>query len=76
MQRVSQSKRSKTLAFNKLPSGWVLADLCSEYQVGLLAVMLRSSFLRKTQIKFDGRFHIIGDFDLVLRVAALSKWER
>jgi glycosyltransferase involved in cell wall biosynthesis len=74
IQGSDRTEARKTLACQKkLFSGWALASLCSEYQVGLLTVMIRSSFLRKTKINFDGRFHIIGDLDLVLRVAAVSR---
>lgn len=52
------------------PTGLVLDALLSNYFVGLPTLMIRTSALEKLSYIFNDRYHIIGEFDLVLRVAA------
>ena len=55
-----------------LKSGYITSDLLKNYNVGLLALMLNKRIMDSNNIKFDGRFNIIGDFDLVLRLSKVS----
>lgn len=65
-----QSKRKRRLAHRKpLPSGAITSSLLSSYSVGLLTLAIRRSVLDQAGLSFDSRFHIIGDFDLVMRLA-------
>jgi len=74
IEKVKSDRVRKKIAFQgDLKSGWALESLCSKYNVGLLTVIIRTSFLRERGLKFNGYFHIIGDFDLVLRIAAVSQ---
>lgn len=55
------------------PAGHVLSSLCADYFVALLTLMVRRAALQGLDHVFDSRFHVIGDFDLVLRLAA--RWK-
>ena len=54
------------------PSGWILNELLTNYHIGLLTIMLRRSAYAELG-GFDPRYHVIGDFDLSLRLA--EKWQ-
>ena len=54
------------------PSGWILNELLVNYHIGLLTIMLRRSAYAELG-GFDPRYHVIGDFDLSLRLA--EKWQ-
>ena len=56
-----------------MPTGWVLNNLLKFYFVGLLTLMIRRAALESLEYAFDGRYHIIGDFDLVVRLATHCK---
>ena len=64
----------KWLAFDEaLPEGNALDDLLNKYSVGILTLVLRRKTFESLEVQFDSRFHIIGDFDLVIRMA--SRWK-
>ena len=64
----------KWLAFDEaLPEGNALDDLLDKYTVGILTLVLRRKAFESLEAQFDSRFHIIGDFDLVIRMA--SRWK-
>jgi len=64
---------SEHVMFDKiLPTGWVTDDLLDDYTVGLLTIMVRRKAFDGLKKQFDSRFHIIGDFDLVLRMS--TQW--
>ena len=64
----------KWLAFDEpLPEGNALDDLLDKYTVGILTLVLRRKAFESLKVQFDSRFHIIGDFDLVIRMA--SRWK-
>ena len=48
-----------------------LDSLLRYYDVGLLTLIIRRSALSPLSPPFDKHFHIIGDFDLVIRLAAV-----
>lgn len=56
-----------------IPTGWVLNDLLKSYFVGMATLMVRSSALASLHPPCDPRYHIIGDFDLVVRLSI--KWK-
>jgi glycosyltransferase involved in cell wall biosynthesis len=65
----------KWLAFKKFsPKNIGVNDLLCFYNVGLLTLILRRSSLLPHRLLFNPRFHIIGDFDLVIRLAAIMKF--
>jgi glycosyltransferase involved in cell wall biosynthesis len=51
------------------PTGRILNDLLKDYFVGLLTLIVRRSALDSLSYPCDPRYHIIGDFDLVVRLA-------
>jgi glycosyltransferase involved in cell wall biosynthesis len=55
------------------PAGSVLNDLLRDYYVGLLTLMVRRSALHSASPIFNPNYHIIGDFDLVTRLATTCK---
>ncbi len=62
------------LAYQKpLASGNIVNSLLKDYRVGLLTLIIRKSHLLAHKILFDPTYHVIGDFDLVIRVAAQFK---
>jgi glycosyltransferase involved in cell wall biosynthesis len=56
-----------------IPGGWVLNDLLKSYFVGLPTLVLRRSALNSLDYVCDPRFHMIGDLDLVARLALSFK---
>lgn len=69
---LNQSKCIKKRFTNlKLPSGFIRDKLLVNYQIGLLTLIVR----RKTyeMYSFDGNYHIIGDFDLCIKIS--SEWK-
>ena len=59
----------------KKPRGFILDDLLKDYCTGLVTLVIRKSFLKDYQSAFDGSFHIIGDFDLMIRMSSKYKFE-
>jgi glycosyltransferase involved in cell wall biosynthesis len=60
--------------FSKLkPEGFVVEYLFSDYYVGLLTLIIRKDIIDFSTYIFDDSFQIIGDFDLVMRLA--KKWK-
>jgi len=70
-----ETKSPKHVNNKKLPSGYILNELLEDYSVGLLTIMIRRESFQSLTKKFDKRFHIIGDFDLVIRLSAYWKFE-
>lgn len=65
-----QNNGKSSLAYKEIiPQGRVLDDLLCHYFVGLLTLVVRRSALLYSNMHFDSRYHIIGDFDLVIRLA-------
>ena len=67
-------KSTQSLAYSSsLPAGRVLDVLLQHYYVGMLTLLVRRSSLKNDIAPFDPRYHIIGDYDLVIRLSAISK---
>lgn len=68
---VENHKNGKNWSFfkKKYPSGWVLPDLCKDYFVGLVSLMVRREAIQDFDPIFDPRYHIIGDYDLTFKLA-------
>jgi glycosyltransferase involved in cell wall biosynthesis len=56
-----------------VPTGWVLNDLLKSYFVGMPTLVVRRSALASLDHACDPRYHMIGDFDLVVRLSI--KWK-
>jgi hypothetical protein len=57
----------------QVPTGLVLDDLLRSYYVGLLTLVVRRSAVAELDFVCDPRYSIIGDFDLVVRLA--TRWK-
>lgn len=58
--------RKKEIAFkNKLPKGNVTKYIIKNYQIGILTVILRKSFLIKRNV-FDFKYDLLSDYDFIL----------
>ena len=57
----------------QLPSGRILNELLKQYMVGLLTIVIRRQALESLDQPFDPRYHVIGDLDLTVRLAAIWK---
>ncbi len=69
-ERKNKRRRSHNRA---VPTGWVLNELLKSYFVGMPTLVVRRSALDSLDHACDPRYHIIGDFDLVVRLA--TKWK-
>ena len=66
----------KTFLKKKInPRGYILDDLLKDYCTSLVTLVIRKSFLKDYQSVFDRSFHIIGDFDLMIRMSSKYKFE-
>ena len=66
------SKWSRSQWKDEKPSGFILNELLEDYHIGLLTIMIRRSTFEKLG-GFDSRYHVIGDFDISLRLA--ESWQ-
>ena len=64
-----KNKKKKLFSNQKLPSGNIFELLCKNYLVNLSTIIIRRSFLSKLSYIFDKKYNVIGDFDLILRIA-------
>jgi glycosyltransferase involved in cell wall biosynthesis len=65
---ITEGASSKKIFRKKIPSGRVLSELIMDYSVGLLTLAVRRSVYFDVG-GFSPNYHIIGDFDLVMRLA-------
>lgn len=61
---------------SNLSSGLVLSDLLENYSIGLLTLIIRKSSLLSLNFFFNSNYNFIGDFDMVIRLAANFKMGR
>ena len=59
----------------KKPRGFILDDLLKNYCTLLVTLVVRKSFLDNYQPAFDNSFHIMGDFDLMVRMSVKYKFD-
>ena len=72
--RLFEKKNKKEIYRKKiLPTGMILDELLHDYVIGSPTYVIRRKSLESLDYHFNKRFHIIGDFDLNLRLAA--KWK-
>ena len=60
----------------KKPEGYILSELLNDYSVSLLTLIIRKKILRNLNPIFNNSYNYIGDFDLVIRLAARYKMAR
>ncbi len=68
-------KKIKKKIYRKksLPTGMALNELMNDYVIGSPTYVIRKESLESLKYCFNNNFHIIGDFDLNIRLAA--KWK-
>ena len=73
---VNQKLNRRKIYFKKkMPKGYILGDLLKDYCTGLVTLVVRRSFLDNYQPPFDSSFHIMGDFDLMIRMSVKYKFD-
>ena len=53
----------------------MLSNIFNNYMIGLGTIVIRKKYLDNLKYIFDKRFHIIGDFDLSIRMAEICKFD-
>lgn len=63
-----QKSQKKKLKFKKkLPSGFIVKNLLKDYCIGLNTLLIKKKIFKDH--KFDEKYNIIGDFDLLIRLS-------
>ena len=72
--RFFEKKNKKEIYRKKLlPKGMILNDLLDDYTISSATYVIRRESIKSLKYSFNDKFHIIGDFDLNIRLAA--KWK-
>ena len=73
--RLFFEKKNKKKIYKKgnLPTGKILNELLNDYVIGSPTYVIRKKSLENLEYCFNDDFHIIGDFDINIRLAA--KWK-
>ena len=61
--------KKKKLSNKKLPSGFIFLNLIDNYLIFLCTLVFEKKILIENNLRFDETFKIIGDFDLVMKLA-------
>lgn len=74
---VNERKNKKKQIQHKriLPKGDVLNQLLENYVVGLVTIVIRRAAIETHKKIFDSRYQIVGDVDIVIRIAAEWKFD-
>jgi glycosyltransferase involved in cell wall biosynthesis len=67
------SRKKKIFKKKKLPTGMIFEALLEDYVIGSPTYVIRKAALQRMQHGFNSNFHIIGDFDLNIRLSITSK---
>ena len=71
---MNERKNQKKLAFKlNFRSQIATNQLLKNYYVALVTLIIRKDMIEKLQYIFDDEYHIIGDFDLVLRLSIMGE---
>jgi len=70
---LDKQNKKKIYQKKKLPTGKILNDLLNDYVIGSPTYVIRKKSLEKLEYFFNDNFHIIGDFDINIRLAAKFK---
>jgi glycosyltransferase involved in cell wall biosynthesis len=72
---INEKLNRKRVFLKKKIKGFILDHLLKKYIIGLVTIILRKNFLDNPQSPFDNQYHIIGDFDLIIRLSAKYKFD-
>lgn len=67
-----QKKSRRVFPTGDAPAGWVSNELLQHYFIGMMTLIIRRSALESLSRAFDSRWHLIGDFDLAIRLS--TRW--
>ena len=70
-----KTNTKKIFIKKKLPNGFILNNLLKKYHIGILTVVIRKSCLESKVSPFNEKFHIIGDFDLIIKMSEKHKFD-
>ena len=69
-----ENKKSKISTTKLLPTGFTTNSLLENYNLGIITVVIKKELFDKFNYNFDGRYNIIGDFDLIIKLSKISKF--
>ena len=69
---INERRKNKTLAFSNIFSGHVLNELLLRDFITMSSLMIKKSIINDFQLSFNPEYEIIGDFDLVLKLAMVT----
>ena len=72
-QFFQKTNKKKIYKKGNLPTGKILNELLNDYVIGSPTYVVRKKSLESLEYCFNDDFHIIGDFDINIRLAA--KWK-
>ena len=72
---INEKINTKKIYLKRKPTGFILDDLLKNYCSLLVTLVIRKSFLDDYQTAFDKSFHIVGDFDLMIRMSVKYKFD-
>lgn len=67
-----QGKGKNKIIFKSLPEGYIYGELLKRYCVVLSTIVVSKEVINLLEKKFDNRFQIIGDLDLILRLSTIT----
>ena len=67
--------KKKKITNRKLPSGFIINELLNHYIISLSTILIQKKLLINKKIFFNEKYRIIGDLDLVMRIALTEKIE-
>ena len=71
MHFYENKQKYKVFSSKKLPSGFILEDLLKFYFVKMGTIIIKKRLIQS--LKFNSRYNIIGDYDLIIRAAKETK---
>ena len=72
---LNQKLNTKKIFLKKKPKGFILDDLLKNYCTSLVTLVVRKTFLDNYKPPFDNSFHVMGDFDLMIRMSVKYKFD-
>ncbi len=70
---INERKKTKKLAFKKIPTGYIANELLKKNFIGMSTLMIRRECYFSIKPGFNPKFEIIGDYDLTLRLSQKFK---
>ena len=68
-------KTKRIFSKKEKPKGFILNNLLKNYCIGLLTIVIRKKIIDNFRSPFNNKFHIMGDFDLMIRLSEKYKFD-